>query len=240
MHLEVRVDPSIFEKHPSFRRGIVFAQGLDNRGNSPELECLLQQAVTEAGTRPIDLKGDPRVVAWTEAYRGFHANPGKFPPAHCALLRRVQRPGAQIPFINKVVAIMNYASITAKMPVGGDDCQVSGRCLVLRHADGTESFVPLGQPDVMEHPEPGEIIYVAEESGDVMCRRWNWRNGHPTRIEAHTRTMVMNIDGLGQDSAVRATRTRDRVAQLLETFCAAKTEVGMLSPSLPALSFLLS
>jgi DNA/RNA-binding domain of Phe-tRNA-synthetase-like protein len=64
-----------------------------------------------------------------------------------------------------------------------------------------------------------------------MCRRWNWRNGHKTRITEDTHTIVMNIDGLGDDSEAKTIITRDRVAGMLEEFCQAYTITTMLSPS---------
>jgi lysyl-tRNA synthetase class 2 len=106
----------------------------------------------------------------------FGSNPNKFPPAHNALLKRVQKKGAKIPFINKVVAIMNYNSITDKIPVGGDDVIRAAGNLELCYTDGSETFTPLGNPGIIEHPEPGEIIYMVSNNKDVMCRRWNWRN----------------------------------------------------------------
>jgi len=234
---EVRVHETVFEHYPSFRRGIVIATQMDNQGHSEELESMLHQALTEAAENPINLKGDPRAMVWSEAHRQFNSNPNKFPPAHCALLKRVQKPGARIPFINKIVAIMNTNSIISKMPVGGDDIDKAGECLELRYADGNETFTPLGQPDAREHPEPGEIIYVVAGSGEVMCRRWNWRNGHTTLIGDTTKNIVMNIDGLGEESEKRTVETRDRVARMLETYCGAETVKTHLDPSHPSYRF---
>lgn len=235
--VEVLIEESIFRDFPSFRRGLVLAAGMENYGSSPELEDKLNDALAQAAIMPVDLKMDFRVLAWSDAHRRFGSNPNKFPPAHAALLKRVQKGGVQLPFINKVVAIMNYNSIVDCIPVGGDDVERAGKRLFLRRAEGGEIFVPLGSPGVREKPDPGEVIYVVEDSGEIMCRRWNWRNGHGTRITEETRTIVMNIDGLGEDSEERAVRTRDRVARMLERYCRAQTTVALLSPSRPVWSF---
>lgn len=231
---EIRVHKKIFEAYPSFRRGIVVAKQMQNSGHSEELEAMLRKVVAEAAERPIDLKADPRTMVWNEAHRQFGSNPNKYAPAHCALLKRVQKAGAQIPFINKTVAIMNYNAIKDKIPVGGDDLMRAGGTLELRYAQGTENFTPLGKPDTVEHPDPGEIIYVVSESREVMCRRWNWRNGHKTLIGEETEIIVMNTDGLGEDSEERAVMTRDRVARMLEEFCQARVIKTLLSPSQPS------
>ena len=193
--------------------------------------------IEHAAHAPIDLKTDPAAAAWNEAHRQFGSNPNKFPAAHCALLKRVQKPGAQLPFISKIVAIMNINSIEARMPVGGDDVMRAGGSLELTVADGSESFTPLGNPDKSEHPIPGEVIYRVPESNVVMCRRWNWRNGHHTRIAEDTRIMVMNIDGLGKDSETRAQATRDRVAQMLEKYCQAEVVTTLMSPEQTVFGF---
>jgi DNA/RNA-binding domain of Phe-tRNA-synthetase-like protein len=233
---EIRVHEDIFKEYPTFRRGIVVAKKIKNRGHSEELKAMLNQAVAEAAKQPIDLKTDTRTTTWNQAHRQFGSNPNKYPPAHCALLKRVQKTGAKIPFINKTVIIMNYNSIKAVIPVGGDDLLHAGGSLELRYADGSEIFAPLGNPESTEHPDPGEIIYVVE-SGEVMCRRWNWRNGHKTRITEDTQSIVMNIDGLGEDGEARSVVTRDRVARMLEEFCQAEIITTLLSPNQPFYQF---
>ena len=232
--IETRISAQIFEKFPGFRRGIVFARNMQNTGSSQELESLLNEALEQAASAPVDLKVDPRTKVWQDTYRALGVNPNKFPPAHLALLKRVQKPGARIPFINKVVAIMNINSIRDATPVGGDDAIRANGSLELRYADGSENFTPLGSPDSNAHPDAGEVIYVVPESNMVMCRRWNWRNGHQTRIAEDTRVIVMNIDSLGQDSESRAVATRDRVAQMLEAYCQAEVIPTLLSPEHPS------
>ena len=234
---ETRVHSQIFDKFKSFRRGIVVASKMNNRGASTQLESLLNDALANAAANPVDLATDPKMVAWIETYRELGCNPKKFPPAHLALLKRIQKPGASIPFINKAVAIMNDNSIRGVLPVGGDDLLWAGEILELRFANGDENFSPLNDPEKTEQPDSGEIIYVVAETQEVMCRRWNWRNGYQTRITEETQAMVMNIDGLGEDSEKRAISVRDRVARMLEQYCNAEVETAFLTPSEPYFRF---
>ena len=237
---ETRVDKEVFARVPRFRRGIVVARGMDNRGPSQELETLLKQALAAAAENPIDLNNDPRTAGWREIYRELGSNPKKFPPAHLSLLKRIQKPGAAIPFINKAVAIMNDNSIRGVCPVGGDNLKRAGKVLELRIARGDESFTPLSDPQAREHPDPGEIIYMVAETGEVMCRRWNWRNGWHTRITEETEALVMNIDGLDAEEG-RLERgvvaVRDRVARMLKQFCGAEVETALLTPEEPRFVF---
>lgn len=231
------VDQKVFSQFPGFRRGIVVAEGMDNGGTSDELESLLRDAIAKAAAAPFDLKTDPRTEVWNETYRALGCNPNKYPPAHLSLLKRVQKPGASIPFISKTVAIMNLNSIKGILPVGGDDIGVAGGRLLLRPAIGDERFVPLDAPDTVEAPTPGEIIYIAEEMGDVMCRRWNWRNGFKTRITEGTKSIVMNIDGMGDGAEGRCLAIRDSVAEMLARYCGARVRTALLSPSSPEFAF---
>ncbi|MDY6790419.1 MAG: phenylalanine--tRNA ligase beta subunit-related protein [Thermodesulfobacteriota bacterium] len=234
---ETRVTNQIFDKFPSFRRGIVVACQMNNRESATKLESLLYEALANAAANPIDLTTDQRTAVWMETYRELGVNPKKFPPAHLALLKRVQKPGASIPFINKAVAIMNDNSIRGALPVGGDDILRAGETFELRFAEGSEKFTPLNAPEKTEQPNSGEIIYVVVENREVMCRRWNWRNGYQTRITEETQAMVMNIDGLGKDSEKRAISVRDRVARMLEQYCNAEVETALLTPSEPYFRF---
>jgi len=234
---ETRVHNKIFDKFKSFRRGIVVVRKMNNQGVSEELESLLKDALTNAAANPVDLATDPRIICWMETYRELGCNPKKFPPAHYSLLKRIQKPGTSIPFINKTVAIMNDNSIRGVLPVGGDDLLRAGEVLELRFAQGDENFTPLNDPEKTERPDSGEIIYVVAETREVMCRRWNWRNGYQTRITEETKAMVMNIDGLGEDSEKRALSVRDRVARMLEQYCTAEVETALLTPSEPYFRF---
>ena len=124
--VDVLVEPSIFKDYPTFRRGLVLAVAIQNRGPSKELESELDGALARAAQDPVDVKTDPLITVWSDAHRLFGSNPNKFPPAHAALLKRVQKGGVRLPFINKVVAIMNYNSIVDRIPVGGDDVERAG------------------------------------------------------------------------------------------------------------------
>ena len=232
----ISVAPAVFEAHPHFVRGLVVASKVDNRTLDPTLASLLTETCDGAAANPLAIKSDPRITAWDEAHRRFGSNPNKFPPAHKALLKRVSKAGNYVPPINAVIAIMNICSIGGVLPVGGDDRDSMGTRLMLKPADGSESFAPLGQEDILEHPEPGEIVYCDADSGQLMCRRWNWRNAHSTRITEHTRSLVMNIDGIGENAHARVVDVRDRVSDLLAEFTGATTHTDLLDIDHPSTS----
>ena len=127
---------------------------------------------------------------------------------------------------------MNIVSIQNILPVGGDDIIAPDSTFKLGISDGSESFIPLGAPEIEERPDAGEVIYLISETKDVMCRRWNWRNGDKTKINGNTSNIIMNIDAIGEGSEARALKARDMVAELLEQYCGAETEKTLLSPEM--------
>ena len=51
--VDVLVEPSIFKDYPTFRRGLVLAVAIQNRGPSKELEAELDEALARAAREPI-------------------------------------------------------------------------------------------------------------------------------------------------------------------------------------------
>ena len=229
----VGIDNAIFASFPGFRRGLVVARNVNNRAHRSSLESMLVDAVKGANEEQVDFSSEPHFVKWDEAHRRFNSNPNKYPPAHKALRKRVQRPDASIPYINSAVAIMNLMSIAVRMPVGGDNVHSGRGLLELRFATGEEEFHPLGKSGEIERPDRGEVIYVADKN-TVMCRRWNWRNSQTTAITADTELLVMNVDGILENCEAEVCAARDRVAELLRVYCGATVETCLLSPGYPS------
>ncbi|MEM9444827.1 MAG: phenylalanine--tRNA ligase beta subunit-related protein [Verrucomicrobiota bacterium] len=235
--MKIELKPEVFELAPHFHRGIVIAEGINNQGESAELTELLREAeaIVKSLSTPNDLSS---VQSWDKVHRQFGSNPNKFPPAHKNLLKRVQKLEVQLPFISKVVAIMNIASLRLQIPVGGDDverAQSYGDALQLRKATGQESFLPLGKDAKQESPEPEELIYVV--GNEVMCRRWNWRNSCQTLISPDTSKIIMNVDCLGDSAASNAKKGTELILSLLTKFCEASAKTHTLHINHPNLEF---
>ena len=230
---EISISTAIFDTWPTFHRGLVVAHHINNRHIDPDLVAALNSACEGASSSPIDLKTDPRVIDWDDAHRAFNSNPNRFPPAHKALQKRVQKPGVALNPISAIISIMNYNSIYDVIPVGGDDLHGIPNKVELKIAEGDEVFVPLGQSDIIENPEPGEVIYWHPESRRIMCRRWNWRNSHTTRITEETVSMIMNVDGIGDNAEQRARQTTARIAEMMQQYCQADVTTSILSSQQP-------
>ncbi len=190
------IEQAVFERFPGYARMAVVAEGVDNTREIPELAELLAQC--EEGVRRDDLEDFwhvPVLETWAEAFSGMGIKPKKNPPSVINLIKRC-RAGKPLPFINPLVAIFNCISLKYLLPCGGDDLNVIEGDLRLGIADGTENYVPLGQPDVLEHPQPGEVIYYDTATKDVFCRAWCWKNGNRSKLMPETTNAVINVDAM--------------------------------------------
>ena len=210
----------IFDLFPGFYRGIVVVRDINNQKSNKRIRRLLKGEIDRQMT--IDESQDPRIVAWDEAHRTFGSDPEQYPPSITSLLRNM-RPNQALSFINSVVALFNYISLKYVLPCGGDDFSAVEGNLVLGISDGTEPFVPLGS-DIQETPVPGEVIYYDDATKNVMCRRWNWRNGDITKIEVDSKRIVLNVDCLPPAGPDIGDAARDELADLLKQHCDADVE----------------
>ena len=100
-------------------------------------------------------------------------------------------------------------------------------------ADGTENYVPLGQPDMLEHPQPGEVIYYDTATKDVFCRAWCWKNGNRSKLMPETTNAVINVDAMPPLPLATAEQAAEEVAGLLRRFTGAKTAIHKLTAETP-------
>lgn len=231
--IEVEVADSIFARAPMFARGVVLAQGLVNTSLDATLSARLDLAAARFYGRWKELTSTDTIQAWRAAHRALGSDPKDYPPAHEALLRRVASHARPVPYINTIVAAMNTVSLELQTPVGGDDADVTGGKLALRPAKGDELFSPLGRPEVRESPRPAEVVYVCEDSREVMCRRWNWRNGDVTKITPATTRLVANVDIIGEDAPARAAAGASILSDILLAAAGGEYSAAVISESAP-------
>lgn len=191
---EARVEASVWQLRPDYEAILVEADGLRPGPSDVASEAALLAAETAAIERLAGRQaGDvPEVVAWREAYRSFGAKPQRTRPSVEALLRRLD---TGLPRIDRLTDVYNAVSIAHLLPVGGEDLSNYVGPPVLTRAVGDESFdtTAVGEA-VVEHPEPGEVIW--RDDAGVTCRRWNWRQCTRTRLTGATTHAVFILDWL--------------------------------------------
>ena len=152
------------------------------------------------------------MASWREAYRAFGAKPQRTRNSLEALLRRVA--GGR-PRVNRLTDCYNAVSVLHQVPIGGEDLARYASSPRLIRAAGTEFFDTVAAAEtVIEHPEPGEVVWCDSEG--VTCRRWNWRQGRRTQLREDTTTALFILDALAPmtDEALHAAAD-DLVAHLI-------------------------
>ncbi|MGG7655457.1 B3/B4 domain-containing protein [Kocuria rosea] len=201
---DARVEAEVFALRPDYRAVLLAVDGLVPGPSDAASEALLQEA--EAATaraladRPVDQLA--HVAAWREAYRAFGAKPQRTRNSLEALTRRA---ASGLPRVNRLTDLYNAVSVLHQIPLGGEDLAGYRGAPRLVRATGQELFdtVAGGEP-VIEHPEPGEVVWC-DEAG-VTCRRWNWRQGRRTQLTEDTTTALFILDALAPmtDEALHA------------------------------------
>ena len=189
------VAPAVFALRPDYRALLLAVDGVVPGPGDADSEALLRQAEAAAGRLLADTAVDrlPHVAAWREAYRAFGAKPQRTRPSVEALLRRLE-PGG-LPRIDRITDVYNAVSIAHLLPLGGEDRAAYAGPPRLVRAVGDEPFdTSAGGEPVVEHPEPGEVVW--RDQLGVTCRRWNWRQGTRTRITTDTGSAVFILDAL--------------------------------------------
>jgi DNA/RNA-binding domain of Phe-tRNA-synthetase-like protein len=228
-----RVDAAVFGLRPDYRALLVAVDGLVPGPADEASEALLQAAEAAAreslSDRPVDQL--PHVAAWREAYRAFGAKPQRTRNSLEALLRRAE---AGLPRVNRLTDLYNAISVRHQIPLGGEDLTRYRGSPYLIRAAGTEPFDTVADgATVIEHPEPGEVVWC-DEAG-VTCRRWNWRQGRRTQLSEDTSTALFILDALDPvtDEALDAAAD-DLVTQLARLGPDVRAARRLLTASPPA------
>ncbi|MGP3916549.1 B3/B4 domain-containing protein [Nonomuraea sp. 10N515B] len=227
-----RLSPAVAAAFPDTMIALVAAAGLRGRESWPHTAAALEdleQQLAGGIWQPAD-ETDRRIEAWHTAYRSFGTNPRRIRPSVDALGRRLAKKGT-LPRINPAVDSYNAVSVRHGLPAGAFDLdQVTGD-VVIRHADGTESFTPLGEPGIVENPRPGEIVY-ADTTG-VLTRHWNHRDAHRTRVTEDSTRVAFVLETLHATRDGHLLMTAAKELQVLLTPHTGQTAVHYLSPAQP-------
>lgn len=228
------VSDEVFKLFPGYTRGVVLAQNVVNGGSPPELTVKLRDAEKSVRDRldPEKLGVHPRIVSWREAFRTFGARPGKYRSSVDAMIKRVLQ-GNHLPSINILVDIGNIISLRHIVPAGGHATDVVTQDIELRPATGEEEFTPFGS-DKMEHPVPGEIVFL--EGNEVLTRRWSWRQANHTLTLPETTAIELNIDGLPPVPEAEIIQACQEAIELIESYCGGRTCYKLLNQNNPRIS----
>lgn len=189
-----QVSREVWEMRPDYRAMLLAVDGIEPGPSDEASEALLQAAEASArnALARTSVEEVPHVAAWREAYRAFGAKPQRTRNSLEALLRRAE---SGLPRVNRLTDIYNSISVSHQLPLGGEDLSRYVGPPRLVRATGDEPFDTTAEGcEVIEHPEPGEVVWC-DEAG-VTCRRWNWRQARRTQLHDGTTSALFIIDVL--------------------------------------------
>ena len=231
MVLHYSISKDIFTKFPGYCRGVVIARELTNGKSDEELVSALREAENSLGERlsTETLTSHPQIESWREAYRSAGIKPSEFRPSVEALARRVLKRDP-LPLISTLVDLGTLMSIQYLLPIGAHALDFVTQDIALRLATGEEVFEPFGS-DILEHPNPGEIVFV--EGNTVLTRRWTWRQAKHTLVVPETKYVEVNVDGLPPVAQPEVDEICQQVARQVQKYCGGTARYEILSEENP-------
>jgi DNA/RNA-binding domain of Phe-tRNA-synthetase-like protein len=184
---------------PEAQIRLVTAHGLRNAPGWPESEAALRGLEDDlaAGKWAPLGEEDRQILSWHEAYRAFGTNPRRSRSSVDALSRRLAKSG-RLPRINGAVDAYNYVSVGFGTPAGAFDLSALTGEVMIRTAVAGDTFTPLGEPDVIEEPRPGEVVYAM--GSQVLTRHWNHRDCDQTKVGDTCSDVVFVIERISAEA----------------------------------------
>ena len=222
----------VMERYPDVSIGVIVAKGMNNFGKNPEIKQMLLDA-QESARKTIDaakITEHPTIAKWRGIYSDFGSKPRDYRCSIEALIRSVLN-GREIRHINKLVDLYNFISLKYFMPVGGEDLDKIEGDIFFKYAEGDEVFVPLGTQKP-ENAYRGEIIYC-DSQGNVLCRRWNWRESDTTKMTEETKNTIIVLEGFDENVEAAARE----LSGMIEKFCGVATQTFIINKNNTEIEF---
>ena len=192
-------DEAILELAPKLVAGVIWCRGIDNTKPVPAISELLEAATTRAAKSYLenaDIARDPAIAAWREVYSVLGLTPNRYPCAAESLIRRAVS-GQPVPSISSLVDLCNAVSLDHAIPVAPFDLRLAEGDIIVRLASGDEVFRAIGSDDLEPIPA-GEAVY-ADDTPEVLSRRWNWRQTGKGAIQPDSTDILITTEAVHSD-----------------------------------------
>lgn len=225
------IKEDFWELFPQAEIAIILAKGISNGIEEhtdvyPDILEMLENSSEEAKKfLTQEVFSENKVISvWREAYKKFKTKKG----VRCsieALLKRVEK-GTGVGNINPLVDIYNSVSLRYAIPCGGEDLDTFVGDMLLTKADGSETFLALGDEEY-ENALPGEVLYKDDEG--AVCRYWNWRDGQRTMLTEETENAFLIIESVDPDRSEDVRKAAKELAELTKKYLGGTTTIEYLN-----------
>lgn len=188
--------PDIQSAFPMRKTAVLQVSGIHDQVDVADAtQPLIEQARARLAAAP---EGEwPEIRAWRAAFSQMGLKPTKVRCAAEALLRRLRKDGS-LPAIHPLIDLCNAASAAHAIPVAVFDRDRVAGDLLVRHAEGTESYDSFS--GAVETPEQGEVIF-ADDDGHAHARRWCNRQSRRSAVTPATRQALIVAEAVHDTAA---------------------------------------
>ena len=231
--MRMQLSPEIVRGFAGYRRFVVVALGIDNQAGGERAAAFLeeQQERVRADRKLEQPREVSRIAAWRQAFQSLGEDADVTPPSIQALVEGIKA-GRSIGTHNTAVALLNAISLKYLLPCGGDDLDKVEGNLALRPARGDELFVAFDGNRV-ERPPKGEIVLADKRK--VLCRRWVWKQGVHTTIDAESINVAIDVDVLPVIAEEEGRRAAEELAERIRELAGGEVSVHLLAEGQPAM-----
>lgn len=216
--MKITIERKIFERYIGVNIGVIIAHGLQNKGESLEIQNLLrqQETVIRNNSNLDSLGQDPKITVWRKAYLDFGAKPKEHRSSVENLYKLVLE-GICLKHINNLVDIYNLISLKHMLPAGGEDLdQVQGDIQLTLAKENEPPVLLLGDKEARP-PHIGEVIY--KDGLSAICRRWNWREADRTKLTEQTKNCILVIEGISPIIEQEIQIALEELKSMVEKYC---------------------
>ena len=190
-------DDAVWQRFPNLHALVMVLDNVRNsQGKTPDIAATLAAVSTALET--ASESEWPSIRAWRQVYAAMGFKPTQYRCAAEALLRRYRK-DQQLPRLHPLVDALNAESLGAAIPIAAFDCQHIRDGIVVRAAEGTESY--LSFQGETEQPASGEIIF-ADAAGQAHARRWVFRQSALSAVSDTSDTVLLVAEAL-HDTALQ-------------------------------------
>jgi DNA/RNA-binding domain of Phe-tRNA-synthetase-like protein len=225
--------PEIVEKYPEIAAAVLWVESFQNVKGLPEIEELLSESedlIRERCPERAAISQQPSIAGWRDVYSRMGLKPNRYPCATEQLMRRVVD-GQPIPRIAALVDLGNAAALRYMITIAPFDVSRVERFCEVRHATGNERFWPINSDTPDEIPE-GEVIF-ADDSPDVISRRWAWRQSDKGKITPETQQVVIVAEAVHQDARQTVQECGEYLRNHLVSLLEAQVRLDILDAQTP-------